>query len=71
MDLCGKVQQGAILHTFPEATPKAYVHLVQGTLTVNGIALNPGDAVFMTDERAVELSDGDAAEVLVFKLSTP
>lgn len=67
----GKFNKGQSFTLSLAATPKAYVHLVQGTLTVNGIALNPGDAVFMTDERAVELSDGDAAEVLVFKLSTP
>jgi redox-sensitive bicupin YhaK (pirin superfamily) len=46
----------------------AYVHLVQGRLTVNGVVLNTGDALKLIDETAVALSDGDNAEVLVFDL---
>ncbi|MBK6510218.1 MAG: pirin family protein [Haliea sp.] len=46
----------------------AYVHLVQGRLTVNDVVLNAGDALKLTDETAVVLHDGDNAEVLVFDL---
>lgn len=46
----------------------AYVHLVQGGLTVNDVVLAAGDALKLTDETAVVLSDGDDAEVLVFDL---
>jgi len=46
----------------------AYVHLVQGRLTVNGVVLNTGDALKLTDETEVALHDGDNAEVLVFDL---
>jgi len=48
---------------------KAYVHLVRGTLAVNGLALEQGDAVLLEHESAVSLSDADAAEVLVFDLA--
>jgi redox-sensitive bicupin YhaK (pirin superfamily) len=47
---------------------KAYVHLVRGTLTVNGTALNTGDAALLQDESCVQLSGGVDAEVLVFDL---
>jgi redox-sensitive bicupin YhaK (pirin superfamily) len=46
----------------------AYVHVVQGALTVNGTPLSAGDAAMLDDETAVELRDGRAAEVLVFDL---
>jgi redox-sensitive bicupin YhaK (pirin superfamily) len=46
----------------------AYVHLVEGQLTVNGVIVNTGDALKLTDETAVGLHDGDHAEVLVFDL---
>ena len=50
------------------AGSEAYVHLVQGRLTVNDVVLNAGDALKLTDETAVVLHDGDNAEVLVFDL---
>ncbi|MBI1285639.1 MAG: quercetin 2,3-dioxygenase [Thiobacillus sp.] len=46
----------------------AYVHLVQGRLTVNGVVLNMGDALKLIDETTVALQGGDNAEVLVFDL---
>ena len=48
---------------------KAYVHLVRGTLMVNGMALTAGDAALLNDESAVRISQAQAAEVLVFDLS--
>jgi redox-sensitive bicupin YhaK (pirin superfamily) len=47
---------------------KAYVHLVRGALTVNGVALNGGDAALLCDEAAIALSDAQESEVLVFDL---
>jgi quercetin 2,3-dioxygenase len=47
-----------------------YVHLVRGALKVNGIALNAGDALTLTEESRVHLTSGQAAEALVFALST-
>ena len=46
-----------------------YVHLARGTLTVNGHALQGGDAAWLSDEPRLELAAGSAAEVLVFDLA--
>ena len=48
---------------------KAYVHVVRGALQVGGRALAAGDAVLLADEAAVELGQGQDAEVLVFDLA--
>jgi redox-sensitive bicupin YhaK (pirin superfamily) len=48
---------------------KAYVHLVRGSLTVNGQRLAGGDALLMEQETRITLADGDDAEVLVFDLA--
>lgn len=47
---------------------KAYVHLVRGRLTVNGHALQGGDALRIEDERELTIAHGADAEVLVFDL---
>ena len=46
---------------------KAYVHVARGTVSVNGQALQAGDAL-KTDASSVEISGGRGAEVLVFDL---
>jgi redox-sensitive bicupin YhaK (pirin superfamily) len=51
-----------------EAGHKAYVHLVRGALSVNGVALQTGDAALLASEPSVTLSEGQNAEVLVFDL---
>lgn len=48
---------------------KAYVHVVRGTLTVNGQTLGAGDALRMEHEPSLVLAQGDKAEVLVFDLA--
>lgn len=48
---------------------KAYVHLVKGSLSVNGQALQAGDAALMSGETQLQLSAGRDAEVLVFDLA--
>ncbi len=48
---------------------KAYVHLVQGSLTVNGQDLSSGDALLIQEESQIEIANGKSAEVLVFDLS--
>lgn len=48
---------------------KAYVHLVRGTLQVNGQQLGAGDAARLDGEPAIHLSGGVQAEVLVFDLA--
>jgi redox-sensitive bicupin YhaK (pirin superfamily) len=45
-----------------------YVHVARGSVTVNGTALNAGDAAKLADVEAVELEGTGDAEVLVFDL---
>ena len=47
-------------------TRKAYVHVARGRITVNGHALDTGDALMSAGE--ILLEKGQAAEVLVFDL---
>lgn len=48
---------------------KAYVHVVSGSLNVNGQKLQAGDAAKLSEEQLVKLSEGCDAEVLVFDLA--
>ncbi|MDP2018144.1 MAG: quercetin 2,3-dioxygenase, partial [Hydrogenophaga sp.] len=48
---------------------KTYVHLVRGSLDVNGETLKGGDAAVLAGESRLALSQGDDAEVLVFDLA--
>ena len=48
----------------------AYVHVVRGTLVVNGQAVTAGDALMLRDESAVQLAQGAGAEVLLFDLKS-
>src|SRR6185503_5616339 len=47
---------------------RAYVHLVRGKLTVNGTALEAGDALKASDVAEIEMEKGEGAEVLLFDL---
>jgi quercetin 2,3-dioxygenase len=47
---------------------RLYVHMARGRLTANGVALDAGDALKLSDTRQLELRDGADAEVLVFDL---
>jgi redox-sensitive bicupin YhaK (pirin superfamily) len=47
---------------------KAYVHLIKGELKVNDLSLSAGDALFVSDETELALTDGHNAEVLIFDL---
>nr|WP_208605431.1 pirin family protein [Salinicola socius] len=47
---------------------QSYVHVVRGSITVNGQALEGGDALMLVDEPGVTLEQGEDAEVLVFDL---
>jgi redox-sensitive bicupin YhaK (pirin superfamily) len=46
----------------------AYVHVARGAVEVNGVALNTGDALKMSDTDLVTIGKGRQAEVLVFDL---
>ncbi len=49
---------------------KAYVHLVRGSIEVNGTPLGAGDAALLSSETHLVLTKGVGAEVLVFDLTT-
>ena len=51
------------------AERKAYVHLMRGSLSVNGQALSAGDAALIAGESRLTLDQGQGAEVLVFDLA--
>lgn len=53
-----------------DAQRKCYVHLVRGSLKVNGVALRTGDAALLQGETCVILTESIDAEVLVFDLSS-
>ncbi len=46
----------------------AYVHVARGAATVNGVRLEAGDGARIRDERVLNFTDGEKAEVLVFDL---
>jgi len=47
---------------------RGYVHVARGVITVNGERLSAGDAVKLTDEAQVRLTESDQAEILLFDL---
>jgi redox-sensitive bicupin YhaK (pirin superfamily) len=46
----------------------AYVHLIRGRVSVNGTELMGGDALKISGEAAVTVTDADGAELLLFDL---
>jgi redox-sensitive bicupin YhaK (pirin superfamily) len=48
---------------------KAYVQIVRGRVDVNGQRLEAGDAAALSGEKALAISGGEKAEVLVFDLA--
>lgn len=46
----------------------AYIHVARGAVTVNGVELKTGDALKLSAVSAVDITDGQQAEVLVFDL---
>jgi len=46
----------------------AYVHVARGHIIINGESLQAGDALMLRDEPAVDLSNGQNAEILLFDL---
>jgi len=52
-----------------DSTRKAYVHLIKGELKVNDHSLSAGDALLVSDETELTITNGQGAEVLVFDLA--
>jgi hypothetical protein len=46
----------------------AYIHVARGAVTVNGVALEAGDALKLSETPPLQLQNGRDAEVLVFDL---
>lgn len=65
----GLFDQGQSFELALDPNRKFYVHLIRGSLDVNGHVLNSGDALLIQDENQLALSHGKSAEVLVFDLS--
>lgn len=59
--------EDALRHAL-RAGRQAYVHVVKGRATVNGVALGGGDALKVSDEAEVTLGQADGAEILLFDL---
>ncbi len=51
-----------------DAERLVYVHVARGSLHVNGLQLEAGDAVLLREETSLNLDRGHQAEVLVFDL---
>jgi hypothetical protein len=47
---------------------RAYVHVVRGKVSINGVPLGSGDALKVSDTGALSVRDGSDAEILVFDL---
>lgn len=56
-----------IAHALEEGRT-AYVHVIRGHLNANGMPLSTGDALKISEENAVTLSQADNAEILLFDL---
>ena len=52
-----------------EPARKAYVQVLRGTLSANGLEMGQGDALLMQGENRLVLDQAQAAEVLVFDLA--
>ena len=57
----------ALEHALDEGRT-AYVHLIRGSLVVNGTPLKTGDALKLTQEAKVSFTQAEAAELLLFDL---
>ena len=52
-----------------DSARKTYVQLISGSLQVNGLQLDPGDAALIVQEDQLRLANGQHSEVLVFDLA--
>jgi redox-sensitive bicupin YhaK (pirin superfamily) len=50
-------------------TRRAYIQVVRGSVTVNGIVLSTGDGAKVSAESQLQFTDGQQAEVLLFDLA--
>jgi redox-sensitive bicupin YhaK (pirin superfamily) len=48
---------------------KAYLHLIRGRLSVNGLTLSGGDGLLIDTENEIVMENGDRSELLLFDLA--
>lgn len=65
----GLFDAGETLTKLLDASRKTYVQVVRGGVSVNGVALQSGDALKIEHETALHIDGASNAEVLVFDLS--
>ncbi|OBV36919.1 pirin family protein [Janthinobacterium psychrotolerans] len=62
------MKEGDVLEHALDEGRTAYVHLIRGSLVVNGTPLKTGDALKLTQEAKVSFTQAEAAELLLFDL---
>jgi redox-sensitive bicupin YhaK (pirin superfamily) len=68
-DIYATILDGADQVELPlRAGRQAYVQVARGSVTVNGVVLEAGDAVQVSEEASISLLDAKDAEVLLFDL---
>lgn len=65
----GRLVDGESLTQVLNPSRKAYLHLMEGSLTVNGERLSTGDALMIADEAQLQMRCEGSAEILLFDLA--
>jgi len=65
----GKLDAGENLTHTLQPGRHAWLHVAEGEITLNGQTLTGGDAVAVSDERALDLRGAKASQVLLFDLN--
>jgi hypothetical protein len=52
-----------------EAGRHAWLHVAAGAVSANGVPLRAGDGAAISDEKAVEVTASERAEILLFDLN--
>jgi redox-sensitive bicupin YhaK (pirin superfamily) len=56
-----------VRHEVPAGRP-AWLHVARGSVSLNGIQLEPGDGAAIRDEKELVLESGDGAEIVLWEL---
>jgi redox-sensitive bicupin YhaK (pirin superfamily) len=59
-----------IIHELSEGR-SAWLHIVQGAVTLGSVLLNAGDGAGILDERAVSMTAREGTEILLLDLGQP
>lgn len=64
-----KLESGETVNHTLAAGRNAWVHIAEGTVTVNGQKLNAGDAVAVSEPGDLQLTANEKSQVLLFDLN--